>query len=72
MDLRTTHPRSPREKLAGYAHLARIIDKCRAVLAGTQGDYIYPCPMDKRLLDFAGLAAVAMSLRLTLPHENRG
>ncbi|MEW6245880.1 MAG: DUF5069 domain-containing protein [Nitrospirota bacterium] len=57
MDLRTVHPRSPREKLAGYAHLARMIDKCRAVLAGTQGDYIYPCPMDKRLLDFAGLTA---------------
>lgn len=57
MDLRRAHPRSPREKLAGYAHLARMIDKCRAVLAGTQGDYIYPCPMDKRLLDFVGLTA---------------
>ena len=46
-----------REKLAGYVHVVRMIDKCRAVLAGTQGEYIYPCPMDTRLLDFAILTA---------------
>jgi len=57
MDLRIHYPRSVREKLAGYVHLARMIDKCRAVLAGTQGEYIYPCPMDRRLLEFAGLEA---------------
>ncbi len=55
LDLRSSYPRSVREKLAGYVHLARMIDKCRAVLAGTQGEYIYPCPMDKRLLEFAGI-----------------
>jgi uncharacterized protein DUF5069 len=44
-----------REKANGYVHLARMIDKCRAVLAGTEGEYIYPCPMDVRLLEFAGL-----------------
>ncbi len=43
--------------LAGYAHLARMIDKCRAVLAGTEGEYIYPCPMDERLMEFAGVTA---------------
>ena len=57
MDLRVHYPRSVREKLAGYVHLARMIDKCRAVLTGTQGEYIYPCPMDRRLLEFAGLEA---------------
>jgi hypothetical protein len=55
MDLRTAFPRSPGEKLAGYVHLARMIDKCRATLAGTQGEYIYPCPLDKRLLEFAAV-----------------
>ncbi len=55
MDLRTGFPRSMRFTLAGYAHLARMIDKCRAVLAGTEGDYIYPCPMDERLMEFAGI-----------------
>ena len=53
MDLRTSFPRSMRFTLEGYAHLARMIDKCRATLAGTEGDYIYPCPMDDRLMKFA-------------------
>ena len=38
-----------------------MIDKCRASLAGTEGDYIYPCPMDQRLLDFAGITAKQFS-----------
>lgn len=41
--------------MEGYVHLARMIDKCRAVLAGTEGEYIYPCPMDFRLMEFAGI-----------------
>ena len=57
MDLRTTFPRSMRVTLEGYVHLARMIDKCRAVLAGTEGEYIYPCPMDDRLMAFAGITA---------------
>ncbi|MEO5865443.1 MAG: DUF5069 domain-containing protein [Nitrospiraceae bacterium] len=55
MDLRTGFPRSMRVKIEGYVHLARMIDKCRAVLAGTAGEYIYPCPMDDRLMEFAGI-----------------
>lgn len=57
MDLRKNFPRSMRVKLAGYVHLARMIDKCRAVLAGTEGEYIYPCPMDERLMDYTGITA---------------
>ncbi len=57
MDLTKKFPRSPREILAGYVHLPRMIDKCRAKLAGTIGEYVYPCPMDQRLLDFAGVTA---------------
>jgi len=57
MDLRKNFPRSMRVKLEGYVHLARMIDKCRAVLAGTEGEYIYPCPMDERLMEFAGVTA---------------
>lgn len=55
MDLRKNFPRSMRAKMEGYVHVARMIDKCRAVLAGTEGEYIYPCPMDFRLLEFAGI-----------------
>ncbi|OQW34026.1 MAG: hypothetical protein A4E19_19080 [Nitrospira sp. SG-bin1] len=57
MDLRKGFPRSMRVKLGGYVHLARMIDKCRAVLAGTEGEYIYPCPMDERLLAYAGITS---------------
>lgn len=56
MDLHKEFPRSMRVKLAGHVHLARMIDKCRAVLAGTEGEYIYPCPMDERLMEFAGIS----------------
>ncbi len=55
MDLRTDFPRSMRVKMEGYVHLARMIDKCRAVLAKTEGEYIYPCPMDDRLMEFSGI-----------------
>ena len=44
-----------RVKMEGYVHLARMIDKCRAVLAKTEGEYIYPCPMDDRLMKFSGI-----------------
>lgn len=57
MDLRREFPRSMRVRLEGYVHLARMIDKCRAVLAGTEGEYIYPCPMDDRLMEFAGVTS---------------
>src|SRR5256885_9172711 len=52
-DLRKEFPRGPRELLAGYALAARCIDKCRAVLNGTQGEYHYACPLDQRFLQFA-------------------
>jgi hypothetical protein len=57
MDLRMSFPRSMRVKMEGYVHLARMIDKCRAVLAKTEGEYIYPCPMDERLMEFTGITA---------------
>jgi hypothetical protein len=56
-DLRTSFPRSPGETLGGFVILARIVDKCRAVLAGTQGDYKYNCPLDRRFFDFTEINA---------------
>jgi hypothetical protein len=46
-------PRGPRETLAGYVLAARAVDKCRAVLAGWQGEYHSNCPLDQRWLKFA-------------------
>jgi hypothetical protein len=50
MDLTKSFPRSGEETLGGYPWLPRCIDKCRAYLADTLGDYIFPCPIDKELL----------------------
>ena len=52
-DLTKEYPRSPRETLGGYVLAARCIDKCRAVLNGTQGEYHYACPLDQRWLKFS-------------------
>ncbi len=65
MDLRRGFPRSMRARLEGYVHLGRMIDKCRAVLAGTEGEYIYPCPMDDRLLEYAGITAEQFTAAVT-------
>lgn len=54
-DLTKEFPRSPREMLAGYVIAARAVDKCRAVLAGSAGDYHSGCPVDQMWLDFAGI-----------------
>jgi hypothetical protein len=35
----------------------RTLDKCRAVLAGTNGEYHFDCPLDNFFLDFAELSA---------------
>ena len=53
-DLTQHPPRSPRVRLGGYVHLPRLLDKARAHAAGKAGEYIYPCPLDKRLFDFTG------------------
>ena len=55
-DLTKEFPRSPRELLAGYVITARAVDKCRAVLVGTAGEYHSGCPLDAMFLDFAGIA----------------
>ncbi|MFC7337131.1 DUF5069 domain-containing protein [Haloferula chungangensis] len=50
-------PRSPRETLGGYVVAARTLDKCRAVLAGTNGEYHFDCPLDGFFLSFTGISA---------------
>ncbi|MCF7865422.1 MAG: DUF5069 domain-containing protein [Candidatus Pacebacteria bacterium] len=48
-------PRSPYEKIGGFAILARTIDKCRATIAGTNGEYHFDCPVDNILFNFKGI-----------------
>jgi hypothetical protein len=54
-DLTKQAPHSPRERIAGFAIASRAVDKCRASLAGTLGEYRYDCPLDNQLFNFKGI-----------------
>jgi hypothetical protein len=55
-DLHTTAPRRWSERIAGIYWLPRLIDKARAALSGTLGNYLYgQSPMDRALLRALGL-----------------
>jgi hypothetical protein len=55
LDLKKTPPRSPRDTVGGFVIAARAIDKCRAGVAGSIGEYHTGCPLDMMFLDFAGI-----------------
>ena len=48
-------PRPGRQEANGYMWLFRVFDKARAAADGTIYDYIYPCPMDKGVLERWGV-----------------
>ena len=52
MDLSRAYPRSPNVKMAGLVHLVRMIDKAQAFKQNQIADYVYPCPLDKIILNF--------------------
>ncbi|MCH8933402.1 MAG: DUF5069 domain-containing protein [Nitrospinae bacterium] len=52
MDLYREVRRSSKETMAGLSHLPRMIDKARALRNSTLGEYIYPCPLDRHVLNF--------------------
>jgi hypothetical protein len=56
-DLTKEPPRSPHERLGGYAILARTIDKARATVEGRIGEYHFDCPLDRMLFSFKGVDA---------------
>lgn len=59
LDLSKEFPRSPRATLGGYVVAGRTLDKCRADLAGTKGEYHFDCPLDNFFFDFTGIPADA-------------
>ncbi|MAG35710.1 MAG: hypothetical protein CL878_05625 [Dehalococcoidia bacterium] len=61
MDLSQGYPRSGREQIAGLMMIGRTLDKARASLAGTLGEYIYDCGMDRSVFDFLGTNAEEFS-----------
>jgi hypothetical protein len=59
-DLTRRPPRSPRLRLGGYVLLPRMLDKARALTAGTAGEYRFgPQRMDRHFLNFTGIGAEA-------------
>lgn len=55
-DLEKEYPSSPREMLGEYVILARCLEKCRAFLVGTHGDYnFWPCSLCAELEAFTGI-----------------
>lgn len=59
-DLTQHPPRSVRVRLGGYAHLPRLLDKARAVIAGKGGEFKYHCPLDRHFFAFTGINHVKM------------
>lgn len=60
-DLTREVPRSPYEEVGGFPWLGRLIDKARAMQAGTLGEYIpYPCGGDQRFLQAVGVDPEAL------------
>jgi hypothetical protein len=55
-DLSKVFPRSPRETIAGYVIAVRTLDKCRATIAGTAGEYHFNCPLDNFFFSFAEIS----------------
>jgi hypothetical protein len=55
MDLTKDVPRSPYEKLGGINFLPRSIDKGRAEIAGTLGEYVWRIGRSERMLEFLGI-----------------
>ena len=57
LDLSTSFPRSPRTVFAGYVIAGRMLDKCRAVINGSNHDYHFDCFLDNQFLGFAEIDA---------------
>ena len=51
-----TYPRSGRALVGGVAYLGRAIDKVRADLNGTVGEYVAACPQSRLVYDFYGVS----------------
>ena len=54
-DLTRQPPHSPRERLGDFVIARRTVDKCRATINGTPGEYHYDCPLDNMLFSFKGI-----------------
>src|SRR5581483_7382198 len=55
--------------LDGYAYIPRMLDKARATLAGTQGRYLFGCPVDHTCMARLGVTP-ELVLELAAAHDD--
>jgi hypothetical protein len=65
-DLTQQPPRSARTRLGGFVIVPRMLDKGRASIIGTVGEYHFNCPLDNQFLSFAGVDAKLLKKQLAL------
>jgi hypothetical protein len=63
LDLNVEEPRDFAESFAGIVHLPRMTDKARAYKNGTLSDFIYPCPLDRLVLNYLEVDAESFANR---------
>ena len=56
-DLTKEYPHSPRDLLAGYIIGAQTLDKCRAFLNNSIGEYHFNCPLDNIFFSFTWISS---------------
>jgi hypothetical protein len=69
-DLTKEAPTSPRVRVGGYVILARMADKGRATLAGSNGDYHFDCTLDNILFGFKGVKSEDVKAQLAAGATN--
>ncbi len=67
-----TFPRRGREPLDGVLWLLRMTDKGRAAAAGTIHDYVYPCPMDRGVMERWGVSPAEFDAALAANADDAG
>ncbi|HEV2590992.1 MAG TPA: DUF5069 domain-containing protein [Gaiellaceae bacterium] len=68
-DLRTVDPEPFDSRLEGYAYIPRMLDKARATRAGTNGRYLFGCPVDHTCMARLGIAP-ELVLELAGAHDD--
>jgi len=68
-DLRVVEPEPFDCVLDGYAYIPRMLDKARATLAGTQGRYLFGCPVDHTCMARLGVTP-ELVLELAAAHDD--
>ena len=68
-DLRVVEPARFDSVLDGYAYVPRMLDKARATIAGTNGAYLFGCPVDHTCMARLGITP-ELVLEVAAAHDD--